>query len=140
MVLMSIALVNMLLQQHAPHPSTSHHVAAPHRPSKPQPRTAAPRPLPSAPSYKASPPTSSASASSSLADVPGVPATFASCVAERESSNGTDQAYNGGVYGIITASGVNVNGQSVAAQKQAFAQIYATTGPSAWAADGCPGT
>lgn len=72
--------------------------------------------------------------------MPGVPPAFAACVAYRESGDGTNAAYNGGVYGIITASGVNVNGKSLAAQKQAFAQIYATTGPRAWAADGCPGT
>lgn len=72
--------------------------------------------------------------------IPGVPSSFVACVAYRESTNGTNAAYNGGVYGIITASGYNVNGQSLAAQKAAFQKIYATTGPSAWAADGCPGT
>lgn len=69
-----------------------------------------------------------------------MPRSFASCVAYRESGDGSNQDYNGGVYGIITASGINVNGKSLAVQKQAFAQIYATTGPTAWAADGCPGT
>lgn len=83
---------------------------------------------------------SSGSSGGGLSDIPGVPSSFASCVAERESSDGTNQAYNGGVYGIITASGHDVNGQSVGAQKQAFKEIYDTTGPSAWAADGCPGT
>lgn len=62
------------------------------------------------------------------------------CVAFRESTNGTNQAFNGGVYGIINASGEHVNGQSLAAQKAAFQRIYHSTGPSAWAADGCPGT
>ena len=40
----------------------------------------------------------SGASSSDLADVPGVPRSFAACVALRESSNGTNQAYNGGVY------------------------------------------
>lgn len=74
----------------------------------------------------------------SLSDVPGVPSSFAACVAERESSNGTNAAYNGGVYGIITASGINVNGQSIAAQKQAFSTLYAEDGTAPWApSDGC---
>lgn len=81
-----------------------------------------------------------APASSSLTDIPGVPSSFVKCVAFRESTNGTNQALNGGVYGIINASGYHVNGQPLAAQKQAFAAIYNTTGPSAWSADGCPGT
>lgn len=67
-----------------------------------------------------------------LADIPGVPRSFAACVAFRESTNGTNQAYNGGVYGIITASGINVNGQSLAAQKAAFAKLYAQYGTSPW--------
>lgn len=76
----------------------------------------------------------------SLDDIPGVPSSFVKCVAFRESTNGTNAAYNGGTYGIINASGYHVNGQSLSAQKQAFASIYKSTGPSAWAADGCPGT
>jgi hypothetical protein len=60
-------------------------------------------------------------------------------VAYHESTNGTNQAYNGGVYGIINASGYHVNGQSLSAQKQAFSQIYNTVGPRAWAGDGCTG-
>jgi hypothetical protein len=59
-------------------------------------------------------------------------------VALRESSNGTNQAYNGGVYGIINASGYHVNGQSLAAQKQAFSQLYKQYGSQPWApSDGC---
>jgi hypothetical protein len=70
--------------------------------------------------------------------VPGVPAGFAACVAQRESSDGANQAYNGGVYGIITASGINVNGQSLSAQKAAFAQLYREDGTAPWApSDGC---
>jgi len=76
--------------------------------------------------------------SSDLADIPGVPRDFAACVAFRESTNGTNQAYNGGVYGIITASGINVNGQSLAAQKAAFAKLYAQYGKQPWSpSDGC---
>jgi LysM domain len=77
---------------------------------------------------------------SDIDNIPGVPQSFVKCVAFRESTNGTNAAFNGGDYGIITASGHNVNGQSLGAQKQAFKEIYDTTGPSAWAADGCPGT
>ena len=80
---------------------------------------------------------SGSSSGGGLSDVPGVPSSFAACVALHESTNGTNQAYNGGVYGIIRASGVNVNGQGIGAQKAAFAKIYQTTGPSAWAGDGC---
>jgi hypothetical protein len=73
-----------------------------------------------------------------LSDVPGVPQAFAACVAERESSDGANAAYNGGVYGIITASGINVNGQSLAAQKAAFSKLYAQYGTQPWApSDGC---
>lgn len=75
---------------------------------------------------------------SSLSDVPGVPSSFAACVAERESSDGTNAAYNGGDYGIITASGINVNGQSLSAQKAAFSQLYHQYGTAPWApSDGC---
>jgi hypothetical protein len=75
---------------------------------------------------------------SGLDDVPGVPSGFAACVAYRESTDGTDAAYNGGVYGIITASGVDVNGQSVSAQKAAFSRLYAEYGSAPWApSDGC---
>ncbi len=73
----------------------------------------------------------------SLSSIPGVPSSFAACVAYHESTNGTNQAYNGGVYGIITASGINVNGQSVAAQKAAFSKLYQEYGTSPWAGDGC---
>lgn len=76
--------------------------------------------------------------SSDLASIPGVPRSFAACVAFRESTNGTNQAYNGGVYGIINASGEHVNGQSLAAQKAAFARLYQRYGKSPWTpSDGC---
>lgn len=105
--------------------------------SVPSSSASSPSALPKAPVASASV-SSGSSASGDLGDVPGVPHAFASCVAEHESSNGTNQAYNGGVYGIITASGVNVNGQSVAAQKQAFSDLYQKYGTSPWAPyDGC---
>lgn len=96
-------------------------------------------PEPSSPSHTSYvAPSAGASSGGGLSDVPGVPSAFAACVAERESSNGANQAYNGGVYGIITASGINVNGQSIAAQKAAFSQLYAQDGTQPWApSDGC---
>ena len=75
--------------------------------------------------------------SSALSDIPGVPQSFAACVAYRESTNNTNPAAHGNAYGIIPASGYNVSGDSIAQQKQVFKQIYDTTGPRAWAADGC---
>lgn len=73
-----------------------------------------------------------------LSDVPGVPQAFAACVALRESSNGSNQAFNGGVYGIINASGEHVNGQSISAQKAAFSRLYSQYGKSPWTpSDGC---
>jgi LysM repeat protein len=80
---------------------------------------------------------SAGSSSGSLSDIPGVPASFAACVAYRESTNDTNPAANGNAYGIIDASGYHVSGDSLAQQKQVFKEIYDTTGPSAWAADGC---
>ena len=78
--------------------------------------------------------------SSDLGDIPGVPHSFAACVAYRESTDDTNPAADGDAYGIIPASGYNVSGESIAQQKMVFKQIYDTSGPSAWAADGCPGT
>lgn len=93
---------------------------------------------PQSPSSSSYTPTPAPSGGGGLADVPGVPSGFAACVAQRESSDGANQAYNGGVYGIITASGINVNGQSLAAQKQAFSQLYAQYGTAPWEpSDGC---
>jgi murein DD-endopeptidase MepM/ murein hydrolase activator NlpD len=78
--------------------------------------------------------------SSSLSDIPGVPASFAACVAYRESTDLQNPAANGNAYGIIPASGYNVYGTSLAYQKQVFAKLYAQYGGKPWAADGCPGT
>jgi hypothetical protein len=75
--------------------------------------------------------------SSDLGDIPGVPHSFATCVAYRESTNDTNPAAHGDAYGIIPASGYNVSGYSIAQQKQVFKEIYDTSGPRAWAADGC---
>jgi LysM repeat protein len=61
---------------------------------------------------------SSGSSSSSLSDVPGVPQAFAACVAYRESTDLQNPAAEGNAYGIIPASGYNVNGTSLAYQKQ----------------------
>ena len=80
------------------------------------------------------------SSSGSLSDIPGVPSSFAACVAYRESTNLQNPAANGNAYGIIPASGYNVYGTSVAHQKQVFAELYHQYGGSPWAADGCPGT
>jgi LysM repeat protein len=81
---------------------------------------------------------SSGYSSSSLSDVPGVPQSFAACVAYRESTNLQNPAANGNAYGIIPSSGYNVNGTSLANQKQVFAKLYAQYGSSPWApSDGC---
>ena len=83
---------------------------------------------------------SSGSSSSSLSDIPGVPSSFAACVAYRESTDLQNPAADGNAYGIIPASGYNVEGASLAQQKQVFAELYAQDGGAPWAADGCPGT
>ena len=82
---------------------------------------------------------SSGYSSSSLSDIPGVPASFAACVAYRESTDLQNPAADGNAYGIIPASGYNVYGTSLAHQKQVFAELYAQDGGAPWAADGCPG-
>jgi LysM domain len=80
---------------------------------------------------------SSGFSSSSLSDIPGVPASFAACVAYRESTDLQNPAADGNAYGIIPASGYNVYGTSLAHQKQVFAELYQQYGTSPWAADGC---
>ena len=80
---------------------------------------------------------SSGYSTSSLSDIPGVPSSFASCVAYRESTNLQNPAANGNAYGIIPASGYNVSGGSLASQKQVFAKLYQQYGTSPWASDGC---
>ena len=83
---------------------------------------------------------SSGYSSGSLSDIPGVPSSFAACVAYRESTDLQNPAADGNAYGIIPASGYNVEGTSLANQKQVFAELYAQDGGAPWAADGCPGT
>ena len=81
---------------------------------------------------------SGGSGSGALSDVPGVPRSFAACVASRESGNLSDPAANGNAYGIVPASGYNVNGTSLAHQKQVFAELYAKYGTAPWSPnDGC---
>ncbi len=75
--------------------------------------------------------------SSSLSDIPGVPASFAACVAYRESTDLQNPAARGNAYGIIPASGYNVYGTSLANQKQVFAQLYRQYGTRPWVSDGC---
>lgn len=83
---------------------------------------------------------SSGYSSSSLSDIPGVPESFAACVAYRESTDLENPAADGNAYGIIPASGYDVTGTSLAYQKQVFAELYQQYGGTPWAADGCPGT
>lgn len=66
--------------------------------------------------------------------VPGVPYSFASCVAWRESGDGT-----GGpdIYGILPMNGY-YSGMSIAAQKALFSAMYARDGIEPWSPyDGC---
>jgi hypothetical protein len=70
---------------------------------------------------------------SSLADVPGVPASFAACVAFMASGDGTASR---NIYGITPASGYNVAGYSVPRQKAVFAALYKRYGAGLWT-DGC---
>lgn len=96
------------------------------------------------------------SSSGSLSDVPGVPQSFAACVAYRESSNNPRsinsvpgfEGMGGGAYGIMDyvwqGSDLNKSGQpynaSLSEQKQAFSILYAKYGTSPWQpSDGCTG-
>jgi LysM repeat protein len=78
--------------------------------------------------------------SSSLSDIPGVPRSFAACVALRESTDLQNPAADGNAYGIISSSGYHVWGTSLAHQKHVFVELYQQYGGKPWAADGCPGT
>jgi murein DD-endopeptidase MepM/ murein hydrolase activator NlpD len=78
--------------------------------------------------------------SGSLSDVPGVPQSFAACVAYRESTDLRNPAAGGNAYGIMSASGYDVYGTSLAHQKHVFADLYRQYGGTPWVADGCPGT
>lgn len=73
-------------------------------------------------------------ASGDYGDVPGVPYSFASCVAWRES---TDGAGSPDIYGILPMNGY-YPGMSVPAQKTLFSAMYARDGVQPWAPyDGC---
>jgi murein DD-endopeptidase MepM/ murein hydrolase activator NlpD len=90
---------------------------------------------PQTPSSTSYTPAPVASSSGGLDDVPGVPSSFAACVAFRESTNGE---LSSNVYGIIPASGYDGYGASLAQQKQDFAALYAADGTAPWApSDGC---
>jgi murein DD-endopeptidase MepM/ murein hydrolase activator NlpD len=87
------------------------------------------------PQTTTTPTVSAGSSSGSLSDVPGVPASFAACVAFRES---TDGELSSNIYGIIPASGYNVAGDTLAQQQQVFSELYAADGTAPWApSDGC---
>jgi LysM repeat protein len=81
----------------------------------------------------------SSNSSSDLSDIAGVPSSFASCVAYRESTDLQNPAADGNAYGIIGASGYNVYGTSLANQKKVFGELYAEYGTSPWVSDGCAG-
>ena len=73
-------------------------------------------------------------ASSNLADVPGVPYSFAACVALRESTDGQGSP---DIYGILPMNGY-FSGMSLAEQKGLFSRMYARDGTSPWSPwDGC---
>lgn len=80
---------------------------------------------------------SSGYSSSSLSDIPGVPSSFAACVAYRESTDLQNPAARGNAYGIIPASGYNGYAMTLSQQKQAFAKLYQQYGTRPWASDGC---
>jgi hypothetical protein len=126
-VLRSIAVLERML-----HPAPVLHIRY----------TPAAAPAPAAPSTSSAssttpsaPAAPTATSSGGYSSVAGVPASFAACVARRESSNG---AGSSNIYGIIPASGYSVAGMSVAQQKQVFSQLYAKVGTSGWSPyDGC---
>lgn len=94
---------------------------------------------PPGPSGNSQPTSGQADNSSSLDNVPGVPEKFAACVAYRESTDLQNPAAHNNAYGIIAASGYNVAGDSIEAQKQVFATLWKDDGQwRPWLADGCP--
>jgi hypothetical protein len=100
---------------------------APYKPPDPPP---APAPASAAPA----PAPASGYSSSDLGAVPGVPYSFASCVAFRES---TDGQLSSNIYGITSMWGY-YDGMPIAAQKALFAKIYAEQGVAPWQPwDGC---
>jgi hypothetical protein len=76
--------------------------------------------------------------SGSLSDIPGVPSSFAACVAYRESTNLENPAARGNAYGIIPSSGYNGYAMSLSQQKQTFSKLYSEYGKAPWSpSDGC---
>lgn len=74
--------------------------------------------------------TAASYSSSDLADVPGVPRSFAACVALRES---TDGRLSSNIYGML-----QYHGESLAEQKREFSEMYAARGVEPWRPyDGC---
>ena len=94
-----------------------------------------------APSHKSSSHTasrgSSGYSSSDLADIPGVPRSYAACVAYRESTDLRNPAARGNAYGIIPASGYDGYHMTLSQQKQVFAKLYREYGTRPWRSDGC---
>ena len=80
---------------------------------------------------------SSGYSSSDLADVPGVPRSYAACVAYRESTDLKNPAARGNAYGIIPASGYDGYHMTLSQQKQVFAKLYREYGKRPWRSDGC---
>jgi hypothetical protein len=80
---------------------------------------------------------SSGYSSSDLADIPGVPRSYAACVAYRESTDLQNPAARGNAYGIIPASGYDGYHMSLSQQKQVFAKLYREYGTRPWRSDGC---
>jgi len=82
---------------------------------------------------------SSGYSSSDLSVIPGVPQSLAACVAYRESTNLQNPAANGNAYASFRPAGYNVDGTSLANQKQVFAKLYQQYGGSPWACGRVPG-
>jgi LysM repeat protein len=80
---------------------------------------------------------SSGYSSSDLADIPGVPRSYAACVAYRESTDLRNPAARGNAYGIIPASGYDGYHMTLSQQKQVFAKLYREYGKRPWRSDGC---
>jgi LysM repeat protein len=89
---------------------------------------------------------------SGLGDVPGVPVAFATCVAQKESSDNPTAVNSvpgyigngGGAYGFLESTWNNYGGYRqpfqapVSVQKAAFSALYKTNSGYPWVADGCP--
>jgi hypothetical protein len=122
-VLRSIAVLERML-----HPAPVLHIRYTPAPAS-APAPAAPSTSAASGTTSAAPAAPTATSSGGYGSVPGVPASFAACVARRESSDG---AGSSNIYGIIPASGYSVAGMSGAEQKAVFSQMYAKYGASTW--------